>query len=51
MNEPSRKQMDADDLAVLLMALAEAAGEPYHVRLIGDRENWISVEVVGGPRP
>lgn len=46
-----RYEMDADDKAVVMMALAEALGLPYEVRLIGDRTNWVSVEVVGWPQP
>jgi hypothetical protein len=54
MNQPDeipRFIGDADERAVILLALAEALGGPYEVRLIGDRENWVSVEVVGRPQP
>lgn len=47
-DEIPRSKLEADDLAIILAVVAEAAGEPFHFRLIGDRENWVSVEVVKG---
>lgn len=44
-----RYEMEADEKAIVMMLLAEALGRQYEVRLIGDRENWVSVEVVGRP--
>lgn len=42
--------MDADEECVVMLVLSRALGLPYEVRLIGDRKNWVSVEVVGRPQ-
>lgn len=44
-------EMDADEKCVVLMVVSEALGRPYEVRLIGDRQNWVSCEVVGRSQP
>jgi hypothetical protein len=46
--EYPRSHVDADDLAILLAAVAVEAGESFYFRLTGDLENWVSVEFVKG---
>lgn len=50
-DEIPRSKLDADDLAVLLITVYEAARQPYRVQLIGDGRDWVSVEVVRSDAP
>jgi len=38
--------MDADELAVLAVALCEAEGRPYRIVIRGDGKTFVSVETV-----